>query len=417
MNEEINWMESAGPFQAKFYRPVRFCQSRGFLWLPVGAIAVTENTAVAQERAEFFLPSKNGGLNLPKVSVIVPVYNVEKYLAQCVESILAQTLDDIEILLINDASTDRSLEIARTYEKDPRVKVYDKPHGGLGDTRNYGVARASGKYLIFIDSDDWIDPGMLTNLCACAEEHHSDLVVFNYVRENTNNGEQRVCRLPINYPDFGLEIQETVLRQLIGPDPADTDWRKVEMLGCAWRRMYRREWFLQNQLSYYNEQEIMLEDLPVSIKAHALAKRVLFVGGAFYHYRYNPQSLSIRYRPHRMEMMEECYQIVKEFLESRNLYEKYAERHQAWLLRSAAHSSFVNCFSPQNKVRFSERYREVRGILRNPLLRQAAKSHYLESGTRADRLILRLIRMGNPFFVYVFYRLYSYTLSINVRKK
>lgn len=354
---------------------------------------------------------------MPKVSVIVPVYNVEKYLVQCVESILAQTLEDIEILLINDASTDRSLELARGYEKDSRVKVYDKPHGGLGDTRNYGVARALGTYLVFIDSDDWIEPDMLANLCACAEKHHSDLVVFNFIRENMDDGEQRVCKLPVNYPDFGLEIQETVLRQLVGPDPADTDWRKVEMLGCAWRRMYRREWFLYHQLAYYNEQKVMLEDLPVTIQAHCLAKRVLFVGGAFYHYRYNPQSLSTRYRPRRMEMMAECYGIVKEFLESRNLYEKYAERHQAWLLRSAAHSSFVNCFIPRSKVSFSERYREVKGILRNPLLRHAAKSHYLENGTRADRVILHLVRMGNPFFVYLFYRLYSYALSVSTRKK
>ena len=84
---------------------------------------------------------------MPKVSVIVPVYNVEAYLDQCVKSILSQTLEDIEVLLINDASTDGSLEIARSYENDARVRVLDKPHGGLGDTRNYGVARATGEYL------------------------------------------------------------------------------------------------------------------------------------------------------------------------------------------------------------------------------------------------------------------------------
>ena len=75
------------------------------------------------------------------------------------------------------------------------------------------------------------------------------------------------------------------------------------MLGCAWRRLYRREWFMRNHLSYYKEQEIMLEDLPVSIQAHVLAGRVLFVDGAYYHYRYNPDSLSTRYRPGKMEML------------------------------------------------------------------------------------------------------------------
>lgn len=349
--------------------------------------------------------------------MIVPVYNVEKYLAQCVESILAQTLKDIEILLVNDASTDRSLELARTYEKDPRVKVLDKPHGGLGDTRNYGIAHASGKYLVFIDSDDWIDAGMLQNLCACAEEYSSDMIVFNFVRENLVDGEQRVCKLPVNFPEYGEEIQETLLAQLIGPDAGNTPWRQVEMLGCAWRRMYRREWFLRNHLAYYNEQKIMLEDLPVSIMAHAAAQRVLVVGGAYYHYRYNPESLSIRYRPHKMEMMTGCFTIVRKFLQEHKLYDKYNERHMAWLLRNAAHSSFVNCFSPLNEAGFFKRYHEVRGILHNSLLRQAAKSDYLKSGTRADRLILRVIRTRSTPIAYLFYSVYSHILFKNARKK
>ena len=98
---------------------------------------------------------------MPKVSVIVPVYNVEDYLEQCVKSILSQTLEDIEVLLVNDASTDGSLKVARSFETDKRVRVLEKPHGWLGDTRNYGVARATGEYLAFIDSDDWVDPEML----------------------------------------------------------------------------------------------------------------------------------------------------------------------------------------------------------------------------------------------------------------
>lgn len=354
---------------------------------------------------------------MPKISVIVPVYNVENYLAQCVESILAQTFTDIEVLLINDASTDNSLQVANQFTKDPRVKVFDKPHGGLGDTRNYGVERAQGKYILFVDSDDWLDADMLKNLYACSEEYACDMIVFNFVRENQVDGEQRVCKLPLNFPEFDKDIQDTMIAQLIGPDAGDTPWRQVEMLGCAWRRMYRRSWYMANHLSFYNEQEIMLEDLPVSIMAHCFAKRVLVVGGAYYHYRYNPQSLSTRYRPGKMEMMVRCFNIVREFLQEQGLYEKYSERHMAWLLRNAAHSSLVNCFSPMNKAGFAARYKEVRGILKNPLLRQAAQSDYLANGTRADRLILRVIRTRCTPLVYLFYRFYSHILLKDARKK
>lgn len=354
---------------------------------------------------------------MPKISVIVPVYNVEKYLTQCVESILDQTLNDIEVLLINDASTDKSLELARTFEKDSRVKVYDKPHGGLGDTRNYGVARATGKYLVFIDSDDWIDKGMLQNLYASAEQYACDMIVFNFVRENLIDDEHRVCKLPVNFPEFDKDIQDTLIAQLIGPDEGTSVWRQVEMLGCAWRRMYRRSWFVANHLAYFDEQKIMLEDLPVTIMAHCLAERVLVVGGAYYHYRYNPESLSTRYRPKKMEMMTACFTVIRKFLQEHKLYDRYNERHMAWLLRNAAHSSLVNCFSPLNECRFTTRYYEVRGILRNPLLKQAAKSDYLMNGTKADRLILHVIRTRSTPIVYLFYRFYSHFLLKDARKK
>ena len=100
---------------------------------------------------------------MAKVSVVVPIYRVEQYLEQCVNSLLRQTLTDLEILLVNDASPDRSLEIARRFESDPRVRVIDKPHGGLGDTRNWGAREATGEYLAFVDSDDWLEEDALKN--------------------------------------------------------------------------------------------------------------------------------------------------------------------------------------------------------------------------------------------------------------
>ena len=354
---------------------------------------------------------------MPSISVVVPVYNVEKYLGQCVKSLLAQTFSDLEILLVNDASTDGSLEEAKKYEAaDPRVRVLDKPHGGLGDTRNYGAARASGKYLIFVDSDDWVDDDMMRNLYAAAESYRAELVVFNFVRENLDAYDHRICRLPVHYPEFGEEIRQKLFEELVGPDQGKSSWRDVEMLGCAWRRMYLRSWYAENGFSYGNEQEIMLEDLPVSVRAHCLAQRVLVVGGAFYHYRYNPRSLSTRYRPHKMEMISKCFLLIRQFLQEQGIYDRYAERHNAWFVRCAAHSALVNCFIPVEGKGFRERRREVHGILGNPILRRALRSDYLKKGTRADRIILRVLRTGNVTLTYLFYRFYSVFLKKEIVK-
>ncbi|QAT49526.1 glycosyltransferase family 2 protein [Caproiciproducens sp. NJN-50] len=354
---------------------------------------------------------------MPKISVIVPIYNVEKYLERCVSSILNQTFSDFEVLLINDASTDRSLEIARRFSGDGRVRVLDKSHSGLGNTRNYGVEHAGGDYLLFVDSDDWIDENMLKNLYAAAVEYQADLVLFNYVRENLQEGEQRICKLPVNYPELGEEIRELLIAELVGPDREDSAWRQVEMLGCAWRRMYLRSWYLENGIRFGDEREIMLEDMPAAIAAHCSARRLLVVGGAYYHYRYNPDSLSTRYRPRKMEMLTRCYSAVRTILTERGLYERYAKRHLAWFLRFAVHSSLVNCFSPNNPAGFFKRYREVRSILKNPYAKEAVRSDYLKNGNRADRVIRRVVRLRSALLAYLFYSIYSRVLMRDVRKK
>ena len=353
---------------------------------------------------------------MPKVSMIVPVYNVESYLHQCVDSLLGQTFADFEILLVNDESTDGSLAIAHAYaENDARVRVIDKPHGGLGDTRNVGISQATGEYLAFVDSDDWVEPNMLEVVYPAAKEQNADLVVFQYIRNSPEIGVSRLCPLP--HENTEADTKQAIFRSMLGPDVPDSPWRSAEMIGCAWRRLYRREWFLAHQLHYYNEQEIMLEDLPVSIMAHQLAERIVVLPDALYHYRYNPISLSTRYRPGKMEMLTRCYQLIEEFLTEQGLAEEYHERHLAWLLRNAAHSALINCFSKHHQVGFFNRLREIRAILGIPLLQQAARSSYFDQGTRGDRAVRAVIRSGNSFLVYLFYRIYAGHLFRNAQKK
>ncbi|MGL6298347.1 MAG: glycosyltransferase family 2 protein [Methanobacteriaceae archaeon] len=122
-------------------------------------------------------------LNYPVLSIIIPVYNVEDYLEECLDSILNQTLEDIEVICINDGSTDSSLNILNKYSKiDSRVKVFTKVHQGQSIARNIGVDKANGKYIAFVDSDDYIDLNAYEELCKFAEENKNDMVIFNSVR-------------------------------------------------------------------------------------------------------------------------------------------------------------------------------------------------------------------------------------------
>lgn len=122
-----------------------------------------------------------------KFSIIVPVYGVEKYILKCIESVKDQTLEDFECLIINDGTKDNSMELAKqAIGDDSRFKIFDKKNGGLSDTRNYGIERAQGEYIFFLDSDDYIGPTLLEDTYKKAKENDSDIVCFDmmYVYEN-----------------------------------------------------------------------------------------------------------------------------------------------------------------------------------------------------------------------------------------
>ena len=119
----------------------------------------------------------------PKVSIVVPIYNVEQYLVQCLDSILAQTLQDIEIILVDDGSKDASGTICDVYaDKNSRVRVFHQPNGGYGKAVNLGFSLAQGEYLGIIESDDFIKPEMFERLYLAAVQHDADIVKSNFYR-------------------------------------------------------------------------------------------------------------------------------------------------------------------------------------------------------------------------------------------
>ncbi len=132
-----------------------------------------------------------------KVSVIVPVYNVEKYLERCIESLINQTFDDIEIIALNNGSTDKSLDILNYYaHKDKRIRVINNKNIGVSKSRNIGIEEAIGEYISFVDSDDWIDSNMIYILYDTISDNNCDLVMCTYIRELSNHSKDKVFKLP-----------------------------------------------------------------------------------------------------------------------------------------------------------------------------------------------------------------------------
>lgn len=187
-----------------------------------------------------------------RVSVIVPVYQVEQYLARCIDSILAQTFDDFELILVNDGTKDRSAEIMQAYaEKDARIRQVHKENGGLSSARNAGLDVARGEYIAFVDSDDYIAPSLLSDAVGQADATGAQQVLFNY-RLVVDGAEQGA------YLDFH---DETIDVDRIGlADYFYRYWMPYKHGQEAWSKLYRRDIIENNHLRFAPNDEIFAED-------------------------------------------------------------------------------------------------------------------------------------------------------------
>lgn len=198
---------------------------------------------------------------MPCVSVVVPVYNVEAYLEKCVRSILSQTYPDLEVILVDDGSTDPSgalcEDLART---DPRVRVIHQENQGLGGARNTGIEAARGEWLLFVDSDDWLEPDLLARELEAARRTGADLVVPAFRTVDEAGRELAVLREDLP-KDVGLALEEHPRLLLMAP--------------CAWGKLYRARLFLESGVRY--PPRVWYEDLRTTFKLLPLAGRVVAV--------------------------------------------------------------------------------------------------------------------------------------------
>ncbi|MBN1141570.1 MAG: glycosyltransferase [Deltaproteobacteria bacterium] len=217
---------------------------------------------------------------LPKVSVIVPIYNVEKYLDECLNSIIRQTLFDIEIICVDDGSTDKSSEILKKFaKKDPRIIVFYKENGGVSSARNFGAQYANGKYIYFVDSDDFLDYKTLETLYAEASKNDLDLLCFDGVTTCGNKELKKFFHKKYNIYKRKCEYNtisdgEFLFSKMLEND----DYRSVVFL-----QFIKTDYYKEVGLSFW--EGIIHEDILFSFLCIIQAKRVKHINACFYHRR------------------------------------------------------------------------------------------------------------------------------------
>lgn len=237
----------------------------------------------------------------PKVSIIVPVYNVEKYLKKCLDSLVMQTLEEIEIIIVNDGTKDDSQIIIDEYVKEYPKKVFShiKTNGGLGDARNYGLKFARASYIGFVDSDDYAEHTMFEKLYTKAIEDNSDLVLcdIEYVWEESNDHKKLAGFRSIE----GVEKQKSLFLSPL----------------FAWNKLYHRELLLSNGLTF--PQKLWYEDIPVTVPIFAIANKVSYVNEVLIYYVQRSSSIMATKNSSKLGDIFEVLLQAHEFYRRKNL--------------------------------------------------------------------------------------------------
>lgn len=241
---------------------------------------------------------------MPKVSIIVPIYNVEGYIEKCLETLINQTLEDIEIILVNDGSTDNSELIAkRFFEKYPEKIVYlEKENGGLSDARNYGIPYAKGEYIAFLDSDDYVEKNMYEEMYELAKRENSDMVQCNFYWEYPDKNKRKIADLK-EYSGKKEMLVKT----------------RVE----AWNKLIRREILIRNSEIRFPK-GLRYEDVEFTYKLVPYVEKVSILNKPFIHYIQRGNSISNTQNERTKEIFDVLDNVI-EFYKGKNLYEEYKE--------------------------------------------------------------------------------------------
>lgn len=239
------------------------------------------------------------------ISVIVPVYNVEKYLERCLNSLVSQTLTNIEIIVVNDGSPDSSQSIIDDFKTNyaDKIVALTKPNGGLGDARNFGLPYAKGEYIGFLDSDDYVDANAYEKLYQAAMQNKADLVVSDILYEW--EGTQKSHRLK-GLSDFNPnDVQKSLMLSPL----------------FAWNKIYRRDLF--DRLAFQYPNRLWYEDIPVTIPFISVAKTFAYVPEPLFHYIQRGTSIMGSRNSNKLFDIFEILDMTLEALEKRKSYERF----------------------------------------------------------------------------------------------
>ena len=265
---------------------------------------------------------------MKKLSVIIPCYNTEKYIKKCLDSVLNSTLKDIEVIVINDGSKDSTLDIIKSY-KDKRLIIIDKKNDGVAMARNDGIKKATGEYITFIDSDDYIESTMYEEMYNKAKELDLDMIA---------------CDINIIYPDKEVVVSSNITDSTTNKD------LMIDAYAAMWNKLYKREMIKDLKFSKGIN---LCEDVEFLYKVYSRVKRVGSINKPFYNYIQRPNSLTYVYDDKIYHTITVADNII-DYYKSINMYDEYKDELEYTYVRYCYGTFIKRLAKTKDKKKFNE---------------------------------------------------------------
>lgn len=317
---------------------------------------------------------------MPKVSVIVPIYNVEKYLEKCINSLLSQTLEDIQIILVNDGSKDNSGNIAKECEKNNKNRIIyvEKENGGLSDARNYGLKYATGDFIAFLDSDDYIEKNAYEKMYNKAIEENADYVECDFLWEFPNK-----IRVDKQYPYKNKKEMLSFVRVV------------------AWNKLIKRQLIIDNNLEF--PKGLRYEDVEFTYKLIPFINKFAYVDKPFIHYVQREGSIANVQNERTAEIFNVLDNVI-EFYKKNNIYEEYRNELEYNYAR------YLLCSSLKRMCKIKDK------TIREKLLTESWERLNLNFPNWKENVILKTVNIGKNKYMRTVnkstYKIYSKILEI-----
>lgn len=348
-------------------------------------------------------------LNLHLVSIIVPVYNVEKYVKVCIESLINQTYENLEIILVDDGSIDTSPLICEEYKrKDERIIVIHKENGGAALARETGLKRAQGKYVMFVDSDDWLELDAIEKCVKIAEQKRAECIIFPYIKEYQSTSIE-VHFWENSFLCDEIESEEKVHRRVIGVYGKELDHpEKIDNLVSFCMKLYNTE--VAKKGIFIDEKVVgTSEDTVFNIYALDRCKTIFYLNECLYHYRRtDSSSITMNYKKNLVDKWDVLYAYFDKYFEETGTKEKYKE---VFLNRVACGMIGLGLNEICANSSILKKSKNIKTILNKPLYRNAFSELNIKYCPMKWKVFFVLCKLRMSFLLTVLLTIMNYLRS------